>query len=77
MPQYVQFTSVDKLQNCRFTYFILLIQRRIQLVFYLYNQSKVSKVRYVKVFAKNFGKLPFGIRVMGDAFIFIDEITIK
>ncbi len=42
------------------------------------NETKGKKVRYVKVIAKNFGKLPewhqgFG----GDAFIFIDEITIK
>lgn len=42
------------------------------------NEIKGKKARYVKVIAKNFGKLPewhqgFG----GDAFIFIDEITIK
>jgi len=42
------------------------------------NETKGKKARYVKVIAKNFGKLPewhqgFG----GDAFIFIDEITIK
>ena len=42
------------------------------------NETNNKKVRYVKVIAKNFGKLPewhqgFG----GDAFIFIDEITIK
>jgi hypothetical protein len=42
------------------------------------NETKNIKVRYVKIIAKNFGKLPqwhqgFG----GDAFIFIDEITIK
>ena len=42
------------------------------------NETKAKKARYVKVIAKNFGKLPewhqgFG----GDAFIFIDEITIK
>ncbi|WP_374400916.1 GH92 family glycosyl hydrolase [Flavobacterium sp.] len=41
------------------------------------NETKGKKVRYVKVIAKNFGKLPewhqgFG----GDAFIFVDEITI-
>ena len=40
--------------------------------------DKKKTARYVKVIAKNFGKLPewhqgFG----GDAFIFIDEITIK
>jgi hypothetical protein len=42
------------------------------------NENNNKKARYVKVIAKNFGKLPewhqgFG----GDAFIFIDEITIK
>jgi predicted alpha-1,2-mannosidase len=42
------------------------------------NETKSKKARYVKVIAKNFGKLlewhqGFG----GDAFIFIDEITIK
>lgn len=42
------------------------------------NETKGKKARFVKVIAKNFGKLPewhqgFG----GDAFIFIDEITIK
>jgi len=42
------------------------------------NETKGKKARYVKVVAKNFGKLPewhqgFG----GDAFIFVDEITIK
>ena len=40
--------------------------------------EKPTKARYIKVIAKNFGKLPdwhqgFG----GDAFIFIDEITVK
>jgi hypothetical protein len=42
------------------------------------NETKNIKARYIKVIAKNFGKLPewhqgFG----GDAFIFVDEITIK
>jgi predicted alpha-1,2-mannosidase len=42
------------------------------------NETKGKKARYVKVIAKNFGKLPdwhqgFG----GDAFIFVDEIMIK
>lgn len=42
------------------------------------NEIKGKKARYVKVIAKNFGKLPdwhqgFG----GDAFIFVDEIEIK
>jgi hypothetical protein len=39
---------------------------------------KAPKARYVKVFAKNFGKLPTWHQgYVGDAFIFIDEITIK
>ena len=42
------------------------------------NLTKPQKARFVKVIAKNFGKLPewhqgFG----GDAFIFIDEISVK
>ena len=45
---------------------------------YEINLAKPQKARYVKVIAKNYGKLPewhqgFG----GDAFIFIDEITVK
>jgi hypothetical protein len=43
-----------------------------------YKSPKEIKAKYIKVKAYNFGKLPewhqgFG----GDAFIFIDEITIK
>ncbi|WP_338410777.1 glycoside hydrolase family 92 protein, partial [uncultured Flavobacterium sp.] len=41
---------------------------------------EVKKVRYVKILAKNFGKLPQwhqGFPFDGDAFIFIDEIEIK
>lgn len=42
------------------------------------NQTKGKKARYVKVIAKNFGKLPeWHQGAGGDAFIFIDEITIK
>lgn len=42
------------------------------------NESKGKKARYVKVIAKNFGKLPeWHQGAGGDAFIFIDEITIK
>jgi hypothetical protein len=45
---------------------------------FISNETKGKQARYVKVIAKNFGKLPewhqgFG----GDAFIFVDEITIK
>ncbi|WP_291108905.1 GH92 family glycosyl hydrolase [Flavobacterium sp. UBA6195] len=42
------------------------------------NEIKGKKARYVKVIAKNFGKLPeWHQGAGGDAFIFIDEITIK
>lgn len=42
------------------------------------NETKGKKARYVKVIAKNFGKLPeWHQGAGGDAFIFIDEITIK
>ena len=40
--------------------------------------NKASKARYVKVIASNFGKLPdWHQGAGGDAFIFVDEITIK
>ncbi|EAZ96729.1 putative alpha-1,2-mannosidase precursor [Flavobacteria bacterium BAL38] len=42
------------------------------------NETKGRKARYVKVIAKNFGKLPdWHQGAGGDAFIFVDEITIK
>jgi hypothetical protein len=42
------------------------------------NETKAKKARYVKVIAKNFGKLPeWHQGAGGDAFIFVDEITIK
>lgn len=42
------------------------------------SQQTTKKARYVKVIAKNFGKLPeWHQGAGGDAFIFIDEITIK
>ena len=40
--------------------------------------TKGQKARFIKVIAKNFGKLPeWHQGAGGDAFIFIDEITIK
>jgi hypothetical protein len=45
---------------------------------FVYKLPKKQKARYLKVVAKNFGKLPQGHQGYGDdAFIFIDEITIK
>jgi hypothetical protein len=82
MPTKVEyFISED---NVNFTYFGSVnntldpkIEENIILNF-IANETKNKKARYVKVIAKNFGKLPewhqgFG----GDAFIFVDEINIK
>jgi hypothetical protein len=45
---------------------------------FTFSETKGKKVRYVKVIAKNFGKLPeWHQGAGGDAFIFVDEITIK
>jgi predicted alpha-1,2-mannosidase len=42
------------------------------------NETKGKKARYIKVIAKNFGKLPeWHQGAGGDAFIFVDEITIN
>ena len=82
MPTKVEYYISD--DNVNFTYFGSInntldpkIEENIILNFTA-NETKNKKARYVKVIAKNFGKLPewhqgFG----GDAFIFIDEITIK
>ena len=82
MPTKVEYYISD--DNVNFTYFSSVnntldpkIEENIILNFTA-NETKNKKARYVKVIAKNFGKLPewhqgFG----GDAFIFIDEITIK
>lgn len=80
MPTKVEYYVSD--DNVNFTYFGSVnntldpkIEENIILNFTA-NESK--KARYVKVIAKNFGKLPewhqgFG----GDAFIFVDEIIVK
>jgi hypothetical protein len=82
MPTKVEYYVSD--DNANFTYFGSVnntldpkIEENIILNFTA-NETKSKMARYVKVIAKNFGKLPewhqgFG----GDAFIFIDEITIK
>jgi len=82
MPTKVEYYISD--DNVNFTYFGSInntldpkIEENIILNFTA-NETNNKKARYVKVIAKNFGKLPewhqgFG----GDAFIFVDEITIK
>jgi hypothetical protein len=50
----------------------------VQLKKFEYKFEKPTKARYVKVIARNFGKLPeWHLGAGGDAFIFIDEIEIK
>lgn len=45
---------------------------------FTFSETKGKKARYVRVIAKNFGKLPeWHQGAGGDAFIFVDEITIK
>ncbi|MFY8069879.1 MAG: GH92 family glycosyl hydrolase [Flavobacterium sp.] len=82
MPTKVEyFISED---NVNFTYFGSVnntldpkIEENIILNFTA-NETKSKKARYVKVIAKNFGKLPeWHQGAGGDAFIFIDEITIN
>jgi predicted alpha-1,2-mannosidase len=48
------------------------------IVNFTFKTTKGQKARFIKVIAKNFGKLPeWHHGAGGDAFIFIDEITIK
>ena len=48
------------------------------IVNFTFKATKGQKARFIKVIAKNFGKLPeWHQGAGGDAFIFIDEITIK
>jgi predicted alpha-1,2-mannosidase len=50
----------------------------VQLKKFDFKFEKPTKARYIKVIAKNFGKLPeWHLGAGGDAFIFIDEIEIK
>jgi predicted alpha-1,2-mannosidase len=82
MPTKVEYYVSD--DNVNFTYFGSVentLDPKIEentILNFTSNETKGKKARYVKVIAKNFGKLPewhqgFG----GDAFIFIDEIMIK
>jgi hypothetical protein len=82
MPTKVEYYISD--DNVNFTYFGSInntLDPKIEentILNFTSNETKGKKARYVKVIAKNFGKLPewhqgFG----GDAFIFVDEITIK
>jgi len=82
MPTKVEYYISD--DNVNFTYFGSInntLDPKIEentILNFTANETNNKKARYVKVIAKNFGKLPewhqgFG----GDAFIFVDEIIIK
>ena len=82
MPTKVEYYISD--DNLKFTYFGSInntLDPKIEentILNFSSNETKSKKARYVKVIAKNFGKLPewhqgFG----GDAFIFVDEIIVK
>lgn len=82
MPTKVEYYISD--DNLNFTYFGSInntFDPKIEentILNFSSNETKSKKARYVKVIAKNFGKLPewhqgFG----GDAFIFVDEIIVK
>ncbi len=82
MPTKVEYYISD--DNINFTYFGSInntLDPKIEentILNFTSTETKSKKARYVKVVAKNFGKLPewhqgFG----GDAFIFVDEIIVK
>ena len=82
MPTKVEYYISD--DNVNFTYFGSVnntLDPKLEentILNFTSNETKDKKARYVKVVAKNFGKLPewhqgFG----GDAFIFVDEILVK
>jgi hypothetical protein len=82
MPTKVEYYISD--DNVNFTYFgsvnntLDLKLEENTILNFTSNENKEKKARYVKVIAKNFGKLPeWHQGAGGDAFIFIDEITIK
>ena len=82
MPTKVEYYISE--DNVNFTYFgsvVNTLDPKLEentILNFTSNENKGKKARYVKVIAKNFGKLPewhqgFG----GDAFIFVDEILVK
>jgi hypothetical protein len=79
MPQFVQFTHpvIIKLQNCRFTILHSVDPKEDNSNFAIHKVSKKNKCEICKCLLK-LGKLPYWHQGYGgDAFIFIDEITIK
>jgi predicted alpha-1,2-mannosidase len=82
MPTKVEYYISD--DNVNFTYFGSVnntLDPKLEentILNFTSNENKEKKARYVKVIAKNFGKLPEWHQGSGgDAFIFVDEILVK
>jgi predicted alpha-1,2-mannosidase len=82
MPTKVEYYISD--DNVNFTYFGSvnnMLDPKLEentILNFTSNENKGKKARYVKVIAKNFGKLPdWHQGAGGDAFIFVDEILVK
>jgi hypothetical protein len=82
MPTKVEYYISD--DNVNFTYFGSVnntLDPKLEentILNFTSNENKGKKARYVKVIAKNFGKLPeWHQGAGGDAFIFVDEILVK
>ncbi|MBP9849366.1 MAG: GH92 family glycosyl hydrolase [Flavobacterium sp.] len=82
MPTKVEYYISE--DNVNFTYFGLVnntLDPKLEentILNFTSNETKDKKARYVKVIAKNFGKLPeWHQGAGGDAFIFVDEILVK
>lgn len=81
MPQYVEFSTST--EGSEYTSFGR-VQNPIDIKDYeptvkdLSKEADAHNVRYVRIFAKNFGKIPeWHLGAGGDAYIFTDEITIN
>jgi hypothetical protein len=69
----IKFTSIGKISNS-----VAAENYDVQLKKFEIDLPKSVNARYVKVIAKNFGKLPaWHMGAGGDAFIFTDEIEVK
>lgn len=67
------FTTIGKVGNT-----IKADDYSVQLKTFEWNSSKPTKAKFIKVIAKNFGKLPeWHLGAGGDAYIFVDEIEVK
>lgn len=75
---YTSFDGINYTPLARYVNPVPANDYEVQLKKFEYKFEKPTKARYVKVIARNYGKLPeWHLGAGGDAFIFIDEIEIK